>query len=77
MTLQYVRDYYGVPAKRGGRVRFEGQHEATILSATHHLHVRFDDGCEGWLHPTWEVEYLPVAAGSSGEPQTTKETPNE
>lgn len=63
MTMQYVRDYYGVPAKRGGRVRFEGRSEGTILSATHRLHVRFDDGTVGWLHPTWEVEYLGVSAG--------------
>lgn len=56
MSMEYVRRYYGVPAIKGGVIHFDGQ-RATILSATHHLHVRFEDGTKGWLHPTWEVHY--------------------
>ena len=61
MTLPYVRACYSVPAKRGGRIRFEHPDfgEGTILSADHHLIVRFDNGLRGRLHPTWHVTYLP------------------
>ncbi len=54
--MAYVRDYYNVPAIRGGVVFFREQ-KATILSATHHLHVRFDDGGTAWIHPKCEVRY--------------------
>lgn len=70
MSIPYVRKYYGVPAKRGGRVRYMGEVamgtggpiEGRITSATAHLHVRPDEP-EKWsrliiLHPTWEVDYL-------------------
>ena len=40
MSLAYIRRFYGVPAYRGRYVRFDGR-LATILSGTHHLHVRF------------------------------------
>lgn len=56
MSLPYIRRRYGVPAIRGGLIRFEGQ-QGRILSATHHLHVRFEDGTKAWLHPTWRVHY--------------------
>ena len=58
MSMEYVRRYYGVPAKRGGRVQFFGA-QGTITSATHYLRVRMDDGRRVLLHPTWEVTYLP------------------
>ena len=55
--MAWVREHYGVPARRGGRIRFDGVC-GTILSATHHLRVRLDDGRRVMLHPTWHVEYL-------------------
>jgi hypothetical protein len=57
MSMEYVRRYYGVPAKRGGRIRFRGM-GGTITSADHHLRARMDDGSRVILHPTWQVEYL-------------------
>lgn len=60
MSMDYVRRYYGVPAKRGGRIRFDYDgSEGTITRATAHIWVRFD-GVK-WsvpLHPTWMVTYL-------------------
>lgn len=56
MSLPWVRRTYGVPAIRGGIVRFDGQ-PGRILSATHHLHIRLDDGKSVWIHPAWRVEY--------------------
>jgi hypothetical protein len=60
MSMDYVRNYYHVPAKRGGRIRFDYDgKKGTITRATAHIWVRFD-GCK-WsvpLHPTWMVTYL-------------------
>lgn len=58
-----LRRYYGVPAKRGGRVAFtwRERREGTILSARgHKLWIRFDGDTHraGPFHPTWEIEYL-------------------
>lgn len=64
MSAKYVRDTYGVPAKRGGRIRFtwggwHGSPLGTIVSFPgQYIRVRMDDGGVYQLHPTWEVEYL-------------------
>jgi hypothetical protein len=62
MSMQYVRDYYGVPAKRGGRVRYMGEGEprfGTITSADYRLRIRLDGEKRTRIfHPTWELEYL-------------------
>ncbi len=64
MSMQYVRDYYAVPAKRGGRVRYTGAGEpqfGTITAARHgSLRIRLDGEKHPQpFHPTWELEYLP------------------
>jgi hypothetical protein len=52
-----IRKYYGVPAKRGAKIKFQGI-ECKILSARGpYLRVkgpskRFN------IHPTWQVEYM-------------------
>lgn len=62
MSAEYVRRYYGVPAKRGGRIRFlyNGEREGTITSFDgQYLRVRFDGETRSErLHPTWKVDYL-------------------
>jgi hypothetical protein len=61
----FIRERYGVPAKRGARIRFSPPSrwfgEGTIVaSAGQYLRVRFDGA--PWMiqtvHPTWCVEYL-------------------
>lgn len=42
MSMDYVRRYYRVPAKRGGRVTTQDGSEGTITSATHYVYVRLD-----------------------------------
>ncbi|NKG22224.1 hypothetical protein [Paeniglutamicibacter terrestris] len=66
MSMQYIRQRYAVPAKRGARIRYTGMGEnkvGSIVSAVRgaHLKVRFDDGTFGYFHPTWEIEYLDAA----------------
>lgn len=62
MSIDYIRDTYRVPARIGGRVQFIEADTAvrygTVIRATHHLRVRWDDGTEAWLHPTWHVTYI-------------------
>lgn len=57
MTMSYVRNYYGVPAYRGGLVTIDGR-QGRILSANESIFVRFnDDGSRVPMHPTWRVTY--------------------
>lgn len=63
MSMQSIRDRYGVPAKRGARIIYDGGDHATITGSSRtaeHLMVRFDDdpGRTYPIHPTWRVEYL-------------------
>jgi acyl dehydratase len=65
MSMEWVRASYGVPAKRGGRVRLGPEftswagREGTITSADHRLRARLDgDKSPIVLHPTWALEYL-------------------
>lgn len=70
MSLAYIRTTYGVPAKRGMRVRYTDEGGAiwngTITSARGpHLRVLVDDRVQGYrgrliLHPTHRVEYSPA-----------------
>ena len=66
MSMGYIRNYYGVPAKRGARVRYtpDGNrqlaHDGVIVgSRGAYLRVRMGDEKKiGTYHPTWEMEYL-------------------
>lgn len=70
MSMDDIRNTYGVPAKRGMRVRYTDQSGAIwngrITSARNqYLRVLVDDRVDGYrgrllLHPTWRVEYLKV-----------------
>lgn len=59
--MQYIRDRYAVPAKRGGYVKFEGA-LAVITSADNgHLNIQFlapYAGQTARVHPTWHMDYL-------------------
>lgn len=61
MSMASIRKHYGVPACRGGLVRFQGV-EATITSADRsdeHLWLRIPGlGRPAKVHPTWEMEYI-------------------
>ena len=64
MSFDYIRRYYGVPAKRGGRVAWDtsnGTRAGTITRATNYVYVRFDDAKHSVpLHPKENgLRYLP------------------
>lgn len=62
--LEYISRYYGVPAKKGQRIEFEGVvggvKRGVITGASGpHLKVRLDgDKSSGIYHPTWKMKYL-------------------
>jgi hypothetical protein len=63
--MQYIRDTYKVPAKRGGRVKFTGnphnrpQFGTIVGSDGARLRVRMDEEKNTFsYHPDWEIEYL-------------------
>lgn len=58
MSMDYVRRYYRVPAKRGGRVKFAGDLATITGSDGARLRIRCDDGARLIVHPTWRMEYL-------------------
>lgn len=63
MSLQYIRDTYRVPAKRGGRVEFQGRPGTITSTDGARLRVRLDgDRRNVILHPTWEVTYADAAS---------------
>lgn len=60
MSMQRIRSYYSIPAKRGMRILFKGA--PYIITGTTrgpmYIRVRPADGGRTFaLHPTWEVEY--------------------
>lgn len=59
MTLEYIRDYYGVPAERGMRVVVDGAHAEICGAKDQYLLLQLDgdDKLSIW-HPTWRMVYL-------------------
>ena len=60
MSMQYIRDYYDVPAKRGGRVRWMGHYIGEIVGTRGpHLRIRLNgEKAIRSYHPTWNIDYL-------------------
>jgi hypothetical protein len=57
--FDYVRKYYGVPARRGGRVLVYGKPGRITSGAGHYIRIRLDgEKRSGYYHPTDHVEYL-------------------
>lgn len=59
-SFEYIRRYYGVPAKRGGRVQIWTGEVGTIVSTYHsNLTIRLDGSqYVGHYHPTFGLKYL-------------------
>lgn len=73
MSMEWIRNYYGVPAQRGGRVEYTGCKPAklgTIVSASNaHINVKLDgQKYPTPFHPTWELRYLDAAESATPAP---------
>lgn len=59
MSLDYIRSYYGVPAKRNGKIVFDGAPCVIVGTQNQYLRVRrVNNGKVITIHPTWRVEYV-------------------
>ena len=59
MSIEYIRNYYGVPAKRGARIKHFDSLGTITGSHGQYIRVRFDgDKHSVPMHPTWNVQYL-------------------
>ena len=63
MSLIYIRNHYGVPAKRGMTIEFTGASaplRGVVVGASGvYLRVRLDGEKRArTFHPTWEMKYL-------------------
>lgn len=57
--MQYIRNYYKVPAKRGGKITYKGKAGTIVGAKGAHLRIRLEgENRIGSYHPTWEIEYL-------------------
>lgn len=59
--MQWIRDRYGVPAKRGGRVVFDGKPGRILSTHAGHLVLHLDEDKPShrtYVHPCWRMEYL-------------------
>lgn len=57
--MDYIRTYYKVPAKRGGKVLYKGMHGVITSARGGYLRIRLDGEKRiGSYHPTWEITYL-------------------
>ena len=57
--MEYIREYYKVPAKKGARIKFHARPGTIVGAQGPHLRIRLDGdtGIKSY-HPTWEMEYL-------------------
>lgn len=73
MNMQWIRETYGVPAKRGGRVEYTGGSQSRCGTITGTggcgILIRLDgDKYSLPFHPTWKLRYLDAAqAQAKGE----------
>lgn len=57
--MNYIRRAYNIPAKRGGRITFQGKPGVIVGSRGPYLRIRLNGEQEARnYHPTWEIEYL-------------------
>jgi hypothetical protein len=59
MSLEYIREVYNVPARRGMKVIAHGRNGIIVGAKGPHLRIKIQ-GEKNILsfHPTWEMEYL-------------------
>ncbi len=57
--MDYIRRFYGVPAKQGGRIKYKGKLGTILGSRNAHLRIRLDgEKRVANYHPEYEIEYL-------------------
>ncbi len=70
--IEYIRKTYKVPAKRGGKIKYEGKDGVIVGSRLGYLRIKIN-GKIGSYHPTYNLEYLNYNFMQS----TNRQIPNE
>lgn len=63
MSMEYIRNYYGVPAKKGGAIEYtgDGTPKNGVITGSDgtYLSIRLEgQKFSRPYHPTWELRYL-------------------
>lgn len=63
MGMKYIRDYYGVPAKRGGIIEYTGGKSPVrgVITGADGAWLRIRLEGENWsrrFNPAWKISYL-------------------
>ena len=67
MSLEWVRSRYGVPARRGVRVIFDGRPGRITSARGGHLRILLDGSKHPVpVHPRWRVTYLDAQGRAIG-----------
>lgn len=62
MSMEYIRETYDVPAKRGMGVIAQGRKGIIVGSRNAYLRIKiYGEKSTALFHPTWEMEYLKMA----------------
>lgn len=57
--MDYIKNYYNLPfLKSGMKLEMDGKKCTAVKEKNGHLQVKFENGSEGPIHPTWETVYL-------------------
>ncbi|MCA3247422.1 MAG: hypothetical protein ING29_13195 [Azospirillum sp.] len=68
MSLDYIRSYYGVPAKKGARVEAYGKPGVITGASGPHILIRLDGHKNAHpYHPTDGIEYAALRAEQQKE----------
>ena len=58
MGFENIRNVYGVPAKKNGRIEYKSRPGTIVGTTGAYLRIRLDGESEiKTYHPTWEIEY--------------------
>ena len=58
-NMEYIRKYYKVPARKGGKIKYKGKIGKIIGAHNSYLKIKLDgEKRPGFFHPTYEIEYL-------------------
>jgi hypothetical protein len=57
--MDYIKNYYDLPfLKPGMKLEMDGKKCTALKEKNGHLQVKFENGSEGPIHPTWETVYF-------------------
>lgn len=57
--MHYIKSYYQLPfLKPGIKLEIDGKKCTAVKEKNGHLQVKFENGSEGPIHPTWETVYF-------------------